>query len=112
MGINYKVSFRNEETIAAIAARCWTALPQQRPLTFDAVGFIKNVLVEKGIDTVVTTRGRKKGNLTIKFFDREFAQDDPAYVEFARDKRDNYVTLHVDREIWRLVASFNQFAMI
>lgn len=101
MGMNHKVEFKSEETIAAIAARCWTISPQQRPLTFDIVGFIKNVLAGRGIDTVVTTRGRKKGKLAIQFFDREFPQDDPAYVKFAKDQCDNCVTLHVDREIWR-----------
>jgi hypothetical protein len=102
MGMNHKVPFRSEETIAAIAARCWAASPQQRPLTFGVVEFIKNVLVEQGIDVVVKPGSHKKGKLVIAFFDREFPQDDPAYVEFARDRRDNYVTLNVDREIWRL----------
>lgn len=103
MGTNYKVPFKTEETIAAIAARCWGAVSaRQRPFTFDIVGFIKNVLVAKGIDTVVATSGRKKGKLTIKFFEREFPQDDPAYVEFARDQQVDYVTLNVDREVWRL----------
>jgi hypothetical protein len=101
MGTNYKVPFKSEETIAAIAARCWAISAQQRPLTFDIVGFIKNVLVAEGIDSVVTTRGRKKGKLAIKFFDREFPQDDPAFVVFARDRQDDYVTLNVDREVWR-----------
>lgn len=101
MGMNHKVRFKSEETIAAIAARCWALLPDQRPLTFGIVEFIKSVLVEKGIDEVVTTQGRKKGKLAIKYFDREFVQDDPAYVEFARDQRDNYVTLNVDREVWK-----------
>jgi Zn-dependent peptidase ImmA (M78 family) len=101
MGKNYKVPFKSEETIADFAARCWAISSQQRPLTFGVVEFIKSVLVEEGIDAVVTTRGRKKGKLAIKYFDREFPQDDPAYVEFARDQRDNYVTLNVDREIWR-----------
>jgi hypothetical protein len=101
MGMKHKVPFKSEETIAAIAARCWAISSQQRPLTFGVVEFIKSVLVEEGIDAVVTTRGRKKGTLAIKFFDREFPQDDPAYVEFARDQRDNYVTLNVDREVWR-----------
>ena len=102
MGINYKVPFRSEQTIAAIAARCWAMSPQQRPLTFDVVAFIKKVLVAEGIDAIVSTRGRKKGKLAIKFFDRQFPQDDPAYVEFAKDQRENYVTLNVDREISRL----------
>jgi hypothetical protein len=101
MSMNHKVEFKSEERIAAIAARCWAMSRQQRPLTFDIVGFINDILVERGIDAVVTTRGRKKGKLAIQFFDREFPQDDPAYVEFAKDQRDNYVTLHVDREVWR-----------
>ena len=102
MGMNHKVSFKREETIADVAATCWAISAQKRPLTFGVVDFIKSVLVEKSIDAVVATRGRKKGKLAIEFFDREFSQDDPAYMEFAKDQRDNYVTLHVDRKIWEL----------
>jgi len=102
MGMNHKVEFKSEETIAAVAARCWTISRQLRPFTFDVVGFIKSILIAEGIDSVVRTRGRKKGKLALKFFDREFVQDDPAYVQFAKDQRDNYVTLHVDRKIWQL----------
>jgi len=101
-GINHKVTFRSEQAIAAIAARCWAISRQPRPLTFNVVRFVEDVLIAEGIDTVVPTRGRKKGRLAINFFDRQFPQDDPAYVEFAKDQRENYVTLHVDREIWRL----------
>lgn len=101
MGLNnHKVTFRSEQTIAAIAASCWSISRQSRPHTFDIVGFIKDVLVAVGIDAVVPTRGRTKGKLALVFFDRQFAQDDPAYVEFDT-KRNNYVTLHVDREVWR-----------
>ncbi len=53
---------------------------------------------------MIPTRGRKKGRLAIKFFERQFAQDDPAYVEFA-SQRDNYVTLHVDQLVWRRAKS-------
>jgi hypothetical protein len=102
MGMNHKVEFKREETIAALAARCWTLSRQQRPFIFDVVGFIKDVLIVEDIDSVVHTRGRRKGKLAVSFFDREFIQDDPAYVEFASDQRDNYVTLYVDNKIWRL----------
>jgi hypothetical protein len=64
------------------------------------MGFLKSVLIDQGIDNVVGTRGRKKGKLSVKFFDREFDQEDPAYVEFNPVRRDDYVTLHVDRRIW------------
>jgi uncharacterized protein DUF955 len=98
---NHKVRFRSEEEIADIAARCWAISRRQRPFTFDVVGFLTEVLLLEGIDYVVPTRGRKKGRLAIKFFDREFTQDDPAYVEFAKNQRDNYVTLNADKCIWR-----------
>jgi hypothetical protein len=111
MGTNHKVAFKSEETIASIAARCWSLFPpQKRPFTFDVFGFLNFVLIAKGIDSVVTTRGRKKGKLAIKFFDREFDQDDPAYVKFARDQRDNYVTLYVDRRIWNLAENGDSYA--
>lgn len=111
MGMNHKVEFKSEETIASIAARCWTLFPpQRRPFTFDVVGFLNQVLVAKGIDTVVTTRGRRKGKLVIEFFDREFVQDDPAYVKFTPDQRNNYVTLYIDRKIWSLAENGDSYA--
>jgi hypothetical protein len=67
MGMNHKVDFKSEEAIAAIAARCWTISRQLRPFTFDVVGFIKNILIAEGIDSVARTRGRKKGKLALKF---------------------------------------------
>jgi hypothetical protein len=109
-GMNHKVAFKSEETIAAIAARCWAASEDSRPFTFDVVGFLKNVLIGRSIDTIVRTRGRKKGKLSIKFFDREFPQEDPAYVEFDPSQRDNYVTLHVDRRIWQLAENGDSYA--
>jgi hypothetical protein len=109
-GMNHKVAFKSEETIAAIAARCWTVSQQTRPFTFDIMGLLKNVLVGQGIDTVVTTRGRKKGKLSVEFFDREFVQEDPAYVEFDPSQRGNYVTLHVDRKIWELAETGDSYA--
>jgi hypothetical protein len=72
--------------------------------------FLTNVLIGQSIDAVVTTRGRKKGKLSVKFFDREFDQEDPAYVEFDPARRDDYVTLHVDREIWRLAERGDSYA--
>jgi hypothetical protein len=100
MGMNHKVVFRTEEQIAKIAQRCWQLYSRERRFNFNVVGFILEVLVTKGIDLVVTTRGRKKGKLALKFFDREFVQDDPAYVGFDPKQRDNYVTLFVDNKIW------------
>jgi IrrE N-terminal-like domain len=111
MGIvDHKVTFRSEDAIASIAARCWTVSQQTRPFTFDVMGFLKNVLVDKGMDAVVTTRGRKKGKLSVKFFDREFDQEDPSYVEFDPARRDNYVTLHVDRKLWQLAERGDSYA--
>jgi hypothetical protein len=107
--INHKVAFKSEQTIAAIAARCWSISRQIRPYTFDVVRFINDILIADGIDTVVTTQGRKKGKLTLKFFARQFPQDDPAYVEFDCT-RDDYVTLNVDHEIWRSAEAGNSEA--
>jgi hypothetical protein len=105
MALNHKVEFKSEQTIALVAAHCWNISHQRRAYTFDVVGFIKDILAAKGIDTVVPSRGRSKGKLALEFFDREFIQDDPAWVEFDKDKREHYVTLHVDREVWRLAES-------
>jgi hypothetical protein len=110
MGVDHKVTFRSEDAIASIAAQCWTTSQQTRPFTFDVMGFVKNVLIDQSIDAVVRTRGRKKGKLSIKFFDREFAQEDPAYVEFDPTQRDNYVTLHVDRKIWERAERGDSYA--
>jgi hypothetical protein len=110
MGMNHKVPFRSEANIAAIAARCWQLSRQSRPYTFDVVGFIKDKLVAEGIDTVVQTRGRKKGKLAIIFFDRESIYDDPAYVVFTPGQHDNYVMLYVDRKVWRLAELGDSFA--
>lgn len=75
-------------------------LPPQRAFIFDTVGFLKNFLLLEGIDAVVSTQGRTKGRLAIKYFNRDFPQDDPALVEFAKNKRDHYVTLRVDKKVW------------
>jgi IrrE N-terminal-like domain len=109
-GMNHKVAFKSEETIAAIAAKCWTLSQQTRPFIFDVMAFLKNVLIGQSIDDVVTTRGRKKGKLSVEFFDREFDQEDPAYVKFDPTRRDNYVTLHVDRKIWELAERGDSYA--
>lgn len=109
-GMNHKVAFKSEETIAALAAKCWTLSQQTRPFLFDVMGFLKTVLIGQSIDAVVTTRGRKKGKLSVKFFDREFDQEDPAYVEFDPNRRDDYVTLHVDRKIWELAEKGDSYA--
>jgi hypothetical protein len=109
-GTNHKVAFKSEETIAAIAAYCWTISRQKRQFTFDVVSFIKDVLVAKGIDFVVRTRGRTKGKLIVELFDREFAQDDPAFVKFDPNSRDNYVSLHVDRKIWQRAEGGDSYA--
>jgi hypothetical protein len=110
MGTNHKVRFRSEGEIAEIAATCWRIFPPNSGASFDVVGFLKSFLLLAGIDVVVTTLGRKKGKLSIKYFDREFAQDDPAYVEFAKNKRDNYVTLNVDRTVWLQASGGDSFA--
>jgi len=110
MGIDHKVIHRSEDAIASIAARCWTVSQQTRPFTFDVMDFLKKVLIGQGIDSVVGTRGRKKGKLSVKFFDREFAQEDPAYVQFDPARRDDYVTLHVDRKIWALAERGDSYA--
>jgi hypothetical protein len=74
------------------------------------MSFLTNILVNQGIDVVVGTRGRKKGKLSVEFFDREFNQEDPAYVEFNPARRNDYVTLHVDRRIWALAERGDSYA--
>lgn len=110
MGIDHKVRFRSEEQIAEIAAICWRLFPPKQGSSFDVVGFLKRILLLEGIDCVTTSGSRKKGKLSIKYFDREFAQDDPAYVEFAKSKRDKYVTLNVDKTIWQSALRGDSFS--
>lgn len=110
MGMNHKVGYRSEASIAAIAARCWLLTSRSQPYVFDPVAFIQDQLVERGIDSVVKTAGRQKGKLTVKFFERESPFDDPAYVEFDPDQRDNYVTLHVDRKVWEQAKRGDSFS--
>jgi hypothetical protein len=49
-GMNHKVAFKSEETIAAIAAKCWTLSQQTRPFIFDVMAFLRNVLIGQSID--------------------------------------------------------------
>jgi NADH pyrophosphatase NudC (nudix superfamily) len=71
---------------------------------------LKRILLLEGIDCVITSGARRKGKLSIKYFDRAFAQDDPAYVEFATRKREKYVTLNVDNGVWQKAINGDSFS--
>jgi hypothetical protein len=94
---DYKVPFRREESLADSALACRKFAGNENFARFNVVEFVERVLpriLEK----------KKKGHLTIKFFDAiEGAA--PAYVEFNPSMTlhvDRSMTLHVDRETWEL----------
>ncbi len=84
---DHVVSYRSEETIAQLAVRLRDANGSRSDPTFDIVDFVERTLRHH-------LKNIKKGTLKIDFYDREFRQDDPAYVTFRP------LTLHVDRTIW------------
>src|SRR5262249_25437440 len=49
-------------------------------------------------------KGQKKGALKIEFYDREFKEDDPAFVSF------DPLTLNVDRKIWADAKAGEEYA--
>ncbi len=87
MATDHYVGYRSEETIAQLAVNLRDARGSRSDPTFDIVDFVETTLPRY-------LKSRKKGPLKIEFYDRDFPQDDPAYVTF------NPPTLHVDRTIW------------
>jgi Zn-dependent peptidase ImmA (M78 family) len=84
---DHLVSFDREESIAATALAWRKEAGHENSAEFNIVKFIEDVLAKKF---------KRKGQLTIEFFDM-IPGDDPAFVTFQPA-----VTLHVDREIWEL----------
>jgi hypothetical protein len=83
---DYEVRFRREEYIASIALDWRVEAGHRNSPDFNIVRFICDVLKK---------RWTKKGTLQIRFFDSN-SDEDLAYVTFQP------LTLHVDREIWRV----------
>jgi hypothetical protein len=84
---DHYVGFRSEETIAQLAMKLRDAHSSRCDPTFNIIDFIERTL-PRYLKTI------KKGPLKIEFYDREFTQDDPAFVTFGP------LILHVDRTIW------------
>lgn len=84
---DYYVNFRSEETIADLAYKLRDAHDSREEPRFNVVDFVEHTLPAQ-------LRMLKKGALKIEFYDRDFEQDDPAFVSFKP------LTLHVDRKIW------------
>jgi Zn-dependent peptidase ImmA (M78 family) len=84
---DHYVGFRSEETIAQLAARLRDTHGSRSDSTFDIIDFVEQTLPKHLSST-------KKALLKLEFYDKEFEQDDPAYVTF------DPLTLHVDRTIW------------
>lgn len=85
---DHYVSYRSEESIARLAYRLRDAHGSREKPSFNIVDFVTHTLGEY-------LKGQKKGALKIEFYDREFKEDDPAYVSF------DPLTLNVDRKSGR-----------
>jgi hypothetical protein len=108
--LTHKVRPRSEEEISEIAARCWASWPPSG-LCFDVFGFVNQILSLEGVEYVVPSQRHPKGRPAIKFFNRSFDQDDPAFVKFAKPGRSPYVTLNVDRNVWEAAKRRESFAI-
>lgn len=82
---DYKVTYRREETIAHVAARCLRAHNRTPPYNFDITQFV---------ETTLRILCEKKGSLRIHIFDLPNKYDEPAHVTYRPP------TLHIDRKIW------------
>jgi Zn-dependent peptidase ImmA (M78 family) len=92
---DYKVTYTREESIAKTAANWRQRHNSLHKHTFDITEFVETML-----------RTHPKGkSLKIQFYDRNFKQDDPAYVTFKP-----VVTLHIDRKIWNDAKSGDGYA--
>jgi hypothetical protein len=108
--IDYRVPYLATETIADVAGRCWNSVDQSRAFTFDVVKFIEGTLIEKGIDSFALGLSWPKGKLSLQLFDREFEQDDPAFVTFKQMGRRTDAVLNVDRKIWQRALEGESYA--
>jgi uncharacterized protein DUF955 len=84
---DHYVGYRSEETIAQLAVKLRDDHGSRCDPTFNIIDFVERTLANH-LNRI------KKGQLNIEFYDREFKQDDPAYVSF------DPLTLHADRTIW------------
>ncbi len=85
---DHKVTYTREETIAAVAANWRRRHGSEHKRTFDITEFVETTL----------RAHLKRKTLKFELYDRDFKQDDPAYVEF--DPAEPIVNLYVDRRIW------------
>jgi len=84
---DYYVDFRSEETIAQIATQLRDAHGSRNDDTFNIVEFVEQTLPAQ-------LKGSKRGRLKVQFYDRDFKEDDPAYVTF------DPLTLYSDTGVW------------
>jgi Zn-dependent peptidase ImmA (M78 family) len=98
MGHDHKVTYTREESIAGIAANWRRRHGSAHKHTFNISEFV---------ETTLRTHLKQK-SLKIEFYDRDFKQDDPAYVVF--DPVQPLVTLYVDRKIWNDAKSGKAYA--
>lgn len=83
---DYHTRHRSERTIAMIAMKWREAAGIDTEHTFNIVAFVECVLAKK--------YSKNGSRLTIEFYDKEFPEDDPAFVTYEP------LTLNVDRKIW------------
>jgi hypothetical protein len=84
---DYYVGSRSERSIAQIAQHLRDAHCSRNDHTFNVVEFVERTLPGE-------LRGSKKGKLRVQFYERDFKEDDPAYVKF------DPLTLHADSGVW------------
>jgi Zn-dependent peptidase ImmA (M78 family) len=94
MAMDHYVAFKGEESIAQVAYKLRDARRLTGEFTFNITEFAEAHLPQL----------LKKKSLKIELYDRDFPQDDPAYVSF------DPLTLHVDRQIWIAAKSGDPYA--
>ncbi|HEY6577817.1 MAG TPA: ImmA/IrrE family metallo-endopeptidase [Rhizomicrobium sp.] len=87
MAKDYVVSPRSEESIAQLAYKLRDVRGSREEPRFNIADFVKNTLPTH-------LKAIKKGDLRLEFYDRDFKEDDPAFVSF------NPPTLNSDKQIW------------
>jgi hypothetical protein len=97
MSNDHKVDFMREERIERIGVLWHRRACKGASYCFNIAKLVTDELVPYFAT---------KGGLNIDFFDREFKQDDPAYVTFSPR------TLHVDRQIWYDASKGESYARV
>jgi hypothetical protein len=95
---DHKVTYTTQETIAVIAANWRKRHGSSGKRTFNIIEFIETTLT-------ICLKGK---SLRIEFYNRDFEQDNPAYVIF--HPSEPIVTLWVDRKIWEDAKSGDGYA--